>query len=240
MAIFKVKIVCLISIILIASGVNIEATAATFTQEEAKILLDKQFLTNSESKENIDALLKKIKTIEITNDLWPITTYLLAEAYYFQKDKDRAKPLYKQLIDDAYKDKNEDTMGGNSLVAFSLYRLLQIEEQASNITKVEFSQISKWADDLLPRQLVKSAFEIKPLLPSVTLLKGQLYDKLSSIALRISPEKVAEFYFEYLNHSRNIGEDYKSDPRYQLIIDNKTSTADRISLIRGKGIVNLI
>jgi soluble lytic murein transglycosylase-like protein len=172
--------------------------------------------------------------------LGPLHTFISAEFYAAHGDATKAALLYWRLVQDAASDPHRDTWGGSALVPFSLYRWLKLQRGRGEDGKTDFEQMSKWADDLLPRRLERSVFETHPILPSLPLFEPELYRELADVA-RLSglPAKAAQYYLAYVSRVRSEALAQSDDALYRLTIDQGVATADRIALFRGRHLLSL-
>jgi len=185
-------------------------------------------------------LLDKLSGVTRSDPAWPLYAFLRAELLLRMQLSKEAAEAYRSLVEHSASDPYKDTWGGNSLVAFALYRWLQIQTGSASTDPVPFDEMAKWTDKVLETRLVRSAFRPYAILSSMPLLEEQLYYALTREAMRVRAFKRAGTYFlNYLSRLQSKDVTPEAGPLYRVILDQRISTPDRIALLQGKRLVSV-
>lgn len=208
-----------------------QSTMALSTKQLDALLMP-QSAANDAVVDQMDKLFNQEKAMR------PIVLFLQAERLRLTNKLDEAGTLYYELVKEAGKDQYNDTWGDNGLVAFALFRWLELEERFINKDKKQFIEISKLSDDLMQRRLVRSAFDHRYyILPRLPILEEKILHKLATLAHRMElPKLAAKYYLNYVSRSKHLISIEEDAALYKSIIEHAIASKDRISFLHIRGL----
>jgi hypothetical protein len=224
------------SLLMVISFIRIllNPTAMAVTDDQMVTMLMPQSTSDKAILNQIDNLFQQEKT------MLPLVLFLQAEHLREHGKIHEARNLYYKLIKNAGNDQYKDTWGDNGLVAFALFRWLELEESSNSNDKKRFIEISELSDDLLQRRLVRSAFRHRYyILPRLPILEEKILHKLARLAHRMSEmELAAKHYLNYVSRTKHLASLEEDADLYQSIIDKGMASSDRITLMQLSGLSN--
>lgn len=116
---------------------------------------------------------------------------------------------------------------------------MKLKQAAESLSPEEFERIAQRADDLLPRRLVRSAFEPHPIVASLPLFEEELYYGLASAGLLAGrANRAGQYYLNYMGRLRT-DRPVEEDRLYRVVVEEGIATPDRIALNRGRRLYSL-
>jgi peptidoglycan lytic transglycosylase len=225
--------------LLLASGRA--ATSQDLTRSElARLLMPKgSTAVQPPGHGEVERWLQRLDRTSPSDPLWWDYEFLAAELLVGQGRPREAVSRYFKLVETAASDPYHDSWGGSGLVAFAVYRWLQL--QGEEVDTASFRRFSDFADRLLPARLVRSVVEPHPTLPSLPNLDDALYYQLATVALRANlPHRAGTYFLNYLSRMRSDRPSIELHPLYDVVTgEGGVSTEARIELFRGRRLMEL-
>ncbi|MDH5538402.1 MAG: TIR domain-containing protein, partial [Rhizobacter sp.] len=185
-------------------------------------------------------LAERLGRIPPEDVLWPELTFLRGELLLQLQRPQLAAEVYRALVEHAASNPHQDTWGGNALVAFALYRWLQLQAASGGNDRTAFERLSGDVDKLLQTRLVRSVFAPFDILTSMPRLEEQIYRALAAEALRLDlRQRAGEYFISYVSRARSTDFVLENDPLYRMTLEQGLLTADGIALLHAKRLVAL-
>lgn len=138
-----------------------------------------------------------------SNPIWPIYTFLAAEAYHRSQDRTAAKKAYRELAEWAATDPNHDGWGGSSLAAVALWRWLEALGNPPTAGEDEVSPLLETASKLRGTRLYSRMFS-DSIYPSLPQLEEDTLDRLAQLAWSSGRQQEAlQIFLRFLSVNRS-------------------------------------